>query len=631
MHSFVDQISALLSSGPVNSIKNNGLYDQLPSAELFSSLLSQYAGSGEDANIAASGGKLGPLLNSSVPAPIEQPSLASESNFVAEESIVASSELPVTSLLAETARNFNEHRGAGEHRNELLRKEVRANNFPHSSENSADQNPGIRDKNVILTANDNVQSSQLAFANSAVVADAFGKVHYTAKTDNPSQVYQSPVNTTRSPQDQQQRFAQQAVIQNNGQVVQRPQFDEAGDIIQQQPNAEVRSQRVNSDIVARSAEAAQLVEHNRPIKITPSNVSVQQNNLAPPNVVNSATDTINILDSRERLPLSPVNTSSNVIADVSNASGKAAVENSINQPGQTGEQVRRSSTHEQFIQSVNTATLKSDEVQSTTLEEAQLVDVRKNSIIASSSLRELGEQVRQAEGRVNKDFELDALARSANILDRSVFKHDYSPVYQQYTNADSLPSLKFVEINIDQKTPVTINIGADVSTTLKTLNAETLLSSPKEILNSGTATNSIKPVEIRNGNEIAEQIAWAQRHNAQQVRISIAPEHLGAIDISIDDVAEGLNIQFVTQNIQAKEALEQFMPRLKEMLEQSGFNLQNANVSQQGDGKSGFNYSERMAEELIREEAENDSRHALSDVEDNSAATSSNQLLDAFA
>ena len=145
------------------------------------------------------------------------------------------------------------------------------------------------------------------------------------------------------------------------------------------------------------------------------------------------------------------------------------------------------------------------------------------------------------------------------------------------------------------------------------------------------AFNHLKANEIRNGNDIAEQISWAHRNNAQHVRISISPEHLGAIDIKIDDAADGLNIHFMTQNMQAKEALELFMPRLKEMLEQSGFNLQNANVSQQGEGKSGFNLSDQSSKEFLHEEAESNPHSAQKDLEDSQPSVSQNQLLDAFA
>ena len=45
----------------------------------------------------------------------------------------------------------------------------------------------------------------------------------------------------------------------------------------------------------------------------------------------------------------------------------------------------------------------------------------------------------------------------------------------------------------------------------------------------------------------------------------------------------------------AKDALESFLPRLKDMLEQSGLALNNANVSQQGEGKNSFNLADQSA------------------------------------
>ena len=107
-------------------------------------------------------------------------------------------------------------------------------------------------------------------------------------------------------------------------------------------------------------------------------------------------------------------------------------------------------------------------------------------------------------------------------------------------------------------------------------------------------TASTVTSEVNNTEEVAQQITWAKHNNANHVKIALAPEHLGALEISIDQDVDGLNIQFTTQNAQAKDAIEAFMPRLKDMLEQQGLNLQNADVSQQGNQQNSADYSETM-------------------------------------
>ena len=116
------------------------------------------------------------------------------------------------------------------------------------------------------------------------------------------------------------------------------------------------------------------------------------------------------------------------------------------------------------------------------------------------------------------------------------------------------------------------------------------LSAPDALSAADKALNTDRPVlsmnasnRLNNGDDIAQQIAWAKQHNIHHIRLSVYPQHLGAVDISIEHDAGGINVQFLTQHMPAKEALEAFMPRLKEMLEQDGLNLQNASVGQQHD------------------------------------------------
>ena len=137
--------------------------------------------------------------------------------------------------------------------------------------------------------------------------------------------------------------------------------------------------------------------------------------------------------------------------------------------------------------------------------------------------------------------------------------------------------------------------------------------------------------QVGNGDDLAQQIAWAKNTNTNNIKIAISPEHLGALEINIENDADGLNIQFVTQNATAKEALETFMPRLKDMLEQNGLNLQNANVSQQDKGQSdnaGYSDSEQFLSQSNTDEQFN----ANSASESNEASEqTNNRLLEAFA
>jgi flagellar hook-length control protein FliK len=70
----------------------------------------------------------------------------------------------------------------------------------------------------------------------------------------------------------------------------------------------------------------------------------------------------------------------------------------------------------------------------------------------------------------------------------------------------------------------------------------------------------------------------------QSAEIKLAPEELGSMQIKVQLQQEQLSVQFVVQQAGAKEALEQQMPRLREMLEEQGMQLTDGQVSQQREG-----------------------------------------------
>ena len=72
------------------------------------------------------------------------------------------------------------------------------------------------------------------------------------------------------------------------------------------------------------------------------------------------------------------------------------------------------------------------------------------------------------------------------------------------------------------------------------------------------------------------------------------------------------------------------MPRLKDMLEQQGLNLQNANVSQQDSGKNS-NTFDQSSDQLSAEYASGEHTQLSQSVNNNNTHRSNNYLLEAFA
>lgn len=74
--------------------------------------------------------------------------------------------------------------------------------------------------------------------------------------------------------------------------------------------------------------------------------------------------------------------------------------------------------------------------------------------------------------------------------------------------------------------------------------------------------------------------------NNKEAEIRLDPPELGSMQIRIRNEAEQAQINFVVQNQQAKEALEQSMPKLKEMLAEQGIELGESNIQQDSSSSS---------------------------------------------
>jgi flagellar hook-length control protein FliK len=82
--------------------------------------------------------------------------------------------------------------------------------------------------------------------------------------------------------------------------------------------------------------------------------------------------------------------------------------------------------------------------------------------------------------------------------------------------------------------------------------------------------------------EILGRLRMMQGQNGTEARLNLHPAELGRLQIAISSEGEATRVAFVVDNAQAKEALEQAMPRLREFLAQAGLQLADGSVSQQG-------------------------------------------------
>tara|TARA_R110002110_G_scaffold405241_1_gene624169 strand:- start:2143 stop:3468 length:1326 start_codon:yes stop_codon:yes gene_type:complete len=83
------------------------------------------------------------------------------------------------------------------------------------------------------------------------------------------------------------------------------------------------------------------------------------------------------------------------------------------------------------------------------------------------------------------------------------------------------------------------------------------------------------------GDEVGARVRMLFNTGATEARLQLTPADLGTLDIRIATDGDRASVVFSVQNADARDAIEQAMPRLKELLEQSGLQLAHTEVSDQ--------------------------------------------------
>ncbi|NMP32916.1 hypothetical protein HII17_15265 [Thalassotalea sp. M1531] len=82
-------------------------------------------------------------------------------------------------------------------------------------------------------------------------------------------------------------------------------------------------------------------------------------------------------------------------------------------------------------------------------------------------------------------------------------------------------------------------------------------------------------------NAVKDKVMVMVSQKLQQVEIQLDPPELGNVHVRLNLQGEQAAVSFTVQNQQAKEALEQQMGKLRDMLQESGVDVGDANVAQQ--------------------------------------------------
>ncbi|WP_127476433.1 flagellar hook-length control protein FliK [Sulfurivermis fontis] len=79
---------------------------------------------------------------------------------------------------------------------------------------------------------------------------------------------------------------------------------------------------------------------------------------------------------------------------------------------------------------------------------------------------------------------------------------------------------------------------------------------------------------------MAERVVWMAKQGVQEAQIHLNPRNMGPIEVHVSVQKDQASVAFVAQHAMTREALDAAMPRLRDMLQDSGLNLAQAEVSQ---------------------------------------------------
>ena len=86
--------------------------------------------------------------------------------------------------------------------------------------------------------------------------------------------------------------------------------------------------------------------------------------------------------------------------------------------------------------------------------------------------------------------------------------------------------------------------------------------------------------------DLGGKVVWMARSDQQSAVININPPQLGPVNISLNINGDQASATFISPHAEVRQAIEDALPRLREMLSGAGINLGQANVGSQWSGQS---------------------------------------------
>ena len=163
------------------------------------------------------------------------------------------------------------------------------------------------------------------------------------------------------------------------------------------------------------------------------------------------------------------------------------------------------------------------------------------------------------------------------------------------------------------------------------LGLSSITQSESKFVNRGNAIQvaqqplATKPSEVVSSNELATHLRVLKSSGGGEARLQLHPAELGRMTVNLITEGDEARVSFVVDNPQAKQAVEVSLPRLRDLMDEAGLSLTDADVS---DRHAKENENQRA--DRVTEETTANSRNDAEDFEESNSPSSS-QLVDTFA
>ena len=175
------------------------------------------------------------------------------------------------------------------------------------------------------------------------------------------------------------------------------------------------------------------------------------------------------------------------------------------------------------------------------------------------------------------------------------------------------------ENSLEHRPPISAGFSSDVSLAN---------SSTKPLANVDQSLDLNQTGKQQQASEMATFVRVLKNKGGGEAKINLHPAELGRMSISVSTDAADTKVSFVVETAQARQAIEAAMPKLKELLEQSGLSLSDSDVTEHHHQATNENTDDRARSRESTDLSEAQSEGGELSL---SVTLDTNRLLDAYA